>query len=120
MHVAVPFNLLAFVAIRSPRHDRYDVFLKPVSDDDAPDYSDIVKNPMDFGTMRSKVEKGVYGKGNDAVAALYRDFLLVFDNCRLYNSDEGEIIEEAARIFGLLSEAYVSSCIAVAKKYIKG
>ena len=102
-----------------PRHDRYDVFSNPVSDDDAPDYSDVVKNPMDFGTMRKKVEKGAYGKGKGAITALYQDFLLVFDNCRLYNSDEGEIIEEAARIFGLLSEAYVSSCIAVAKKYNK-
>jgi hypothetical protein len=101
------------------RHDRYDVFIKPVTDEDAPDYSDIVKNPMDFGTIRKKVEKGAYGKGDDAVSAFYQDFLLVFDNCRLYNSDEGEITEEAARILGHLSEAYVSSCIAVSKKYNK-
>lgn len=93
------------------------MFSSPVSDEDAPDYSDIVKNPMDFGTMRKKVEKGAYGKGDEAISAFYHDFLLVFDNCRLYNSDEGnEIIEEAARIFGLLTEAYVSSCIAAAKK----
>jgi hypothetical protein len=95
------------------------VFASPVTDEDAPDYSEIVKNPMDFGTMRKKVEKGAYGKGDDAVSGLYKDFLLVFDNCRLYNSDEGEIIEEAARLFGLLSEAYVSSCISVVKKYNK-
>lgn len=92
------------------------MFTKPVTDEDAPDYSAIVKNPMDFGTMRGKVERGAYGTGDAAAAALYQDFLLVFDNCRLYNSDEGEITEEAARIFGLLSEAYVSSCLAVAKR----
>jgi hypothetical protein len=90
-----------------------------VTDEDAPDYSGIVKRPMDFGTMQAKVDKGSYGRGNSAAAALYRDFLLVFDNCRLYNTDDGEVTEEAARMFGLLSEAYVSSCIAVAKKLSK-
>ncbi|GKY91232.1 hypothetical protein MPSEU_000095800 [Mayamaea pseudoterrestris] len=103
--------------LKMDRHDRYDVFASPVKDEEVPDYSETVTNPMDFGTMRKKVEKGAYGKGDKAIAGLYHDFLLVFENCRLYNTDEGEIIEEAIRIFGFLSEAYVSSCMAVAKKY---
>jgi hypothetical protein len=98
------------------RHDKFSVFSKVVSDEDAPNYSEIVKIPMDFGTMRAKVEKGDYGTGSDAAAALYDDFLLVFDNCYLYNDDDSDVTEEAARILQLLPEAYVSACIVTAKR----
>lgn len=66
--------------------------------------------------MKSKVENGMYGEGSEAAAALYEDFLLVFDNCYLYNGDESEVTDEAARLLGLLPEAYVSSCASVAKR----
>lgn len=102
--------------MKMDRHDKFSVFSKAVTDDDAPNYSEIVKNPMDFGTMRAKVEKGSYGVGSAAAAALYEDFLLVFDNCYLYNDDDSEVTDEAARILTLLPEAYAQACIAVAKR----
>ena len=99
--------------------DRYKVFAAAVTDSDAPDYGTIVTNPMDFGRMKDKVEEGLYGQnGSKAAAALYYDFLLVFDNCRLYNTDDSEVTEEAARILALLPEAYVSSCMAAQKKVV--
>ena len=94
------------------------MFAAAVTDSDAPDYGSIVTNPMDFGRMKDKVEEGLYGKGSKAAAALYYDFLLVFDNCRLYNTDDSEVTEEAARILALLPEAYVSSCMAAQKKVV--
>jgi hypothetical protein len=87
-----------------------------VSDSDAPGYSETVDSPMDFGRMKEEVEEGLYGSGSSAASALYRDFLLVFDNCRLYNTDESEVTTEAARILALAPEAYVSSCAAASKK----
>jgi hypothetical protein len=93
------------------KYDEYSLFKRPVSDKEAPGYSETITNPMDFGTMREKVDSGVYGGGSEAAAAFYDDFLLVFDNCRLYNTDESDVTEEAARIFGLVPEAYVSACI---------
>jgi Bromodomain len=101
--------------LRSCRHDKFSVFADAVTEKEAPGYREIIKNPMDFGTMRKKIRQGKYGVGSKAVAALYHDFLLVFDNCFLYNSDESEVTEEASRMFGLLPEAYVSSCVQVAK-----
>jgi len=71
---------------------------------------------MDFGTMREKVTKGEYGTGSSAAGNFYGDFLLTFDNCRLYNSDESEVTDEAARLLALLPEAYVSSCIEALKR----
>mmetsp|Transcript_505 Transcript_505/g.1039 ORF Transcript_505/g.1039 Transcript_505/m.1039 type:complete len:373 (-) Transcript_505:2256-3374(-) len=96
--------------------DRYAVFAEPVSDNDAPDYSDIVKNPIDLSTMNSKLESGVYGEGSDGASKLYSDYLLMFDNCRLYNEDDGEVTEEAARIMALIPEIYAGACVAVLKK----
>lgn len=96
--------------------DRYSVFAEPVSDADAPDYSDIVKNPIDLSTMNSKLESGAYGEGSEAASKLYADYLLMFDNCRLYNEDDGEVTEEAARIMALVPEMYAGACTAVRKK----
>jgi hypothetical protein len=98
------------------KHDRYSVFAESVGDSEAPGYSDVVKKPMDFGTMMSKVDKKDYGRGDTAAAALYEDFLLVFDNCRLYNPEDSEVAEEAARILALLSEAFAAACVAAFKK----
>lgn len=87
-----------------------------MSDNEAPGYSEVVTDPMDFGTMRKKIQNGVYGSGSSAAAAFYSDFLLVFDNCRLYNTDDSDVTDEAARILGLLPEAYVAACLSAAKK----
>jgi Bromodomain len=99
------------------RHDRYSVFAHPVTDEEAPDYSDVVKNPVDFSSMRKKIEGREYGRGSEAAAAFYEDFVLLFDNCRLYNPEDGEVVEEAARVLGLLPEAYVGACIKATKQY---
>jgi len=102
------------------RHDKYHVFAEAVTDSEAPGYSDVVTDPMDFGTMREKVQKGKYGKtSNSAAAAFYSDFMLVFDNCRLYNTDDSEVTEEAARVLALLPETYVTACAAASSKRSK-
>ena len=98
------------------RLDGYAVFAKEVNDEEAPGYSDVVKFPMDFGKMRTKVRKGEYGTGSEAAAALFKDFRLVFDNCYLYNDDGNEVTDEASRILGLLPETYVAACIHVREK----
>ena len=98
------------------RYDRYDVFAEAVSEEEAPGYHEVVKKPMDFGTMKKKINAGDYGEGNAASAALYEDFVLVFNNCALYNPEDSEVSEEAARVLGLLPEAYATVCTAVMKK----
>jgi hypothetical protein len=101
------------------KFDRYSVFAEPVNESEAPGYYDIVKEPIDMLTMREKVEKGDYGEGSKAAAKLCRDFGLMFENCALYNDDEGEVLEEAARLFALVSETYAAQCSSVLKKQKK-
>jgi hypothetical protein len=74
------------------------------------DYFDIVKNPMDFGTVRRKLSHNVYGNAKEFI----EDMLLVFSNCVLYNGNESDVgkvglevrrqFEELARTNGLLTE----------------
>ena len=98
------------------RHDRYSVFADSVSEEEAPGYDEVVENPMDFGTMKQKINDGTYAGTPSPAAAFYEDFLLVFDNCNLYNPEDSEVAEEAARVLGLLPEAFASSCAAVSKR----
>jgi hypothetical protein len=81
-----------------------------VTEDEVPGYYEVIKKPMDFGSMRQKVRDGAYGHGQKAIAGLYSDFLLVFDNCALFNKKGEEVWNEAARVFGLLPEAYAAAC----------
>jgi hypothetical protein len=74
---------------------------------------------MDLSAMKLKVENGDYGQGSEAAEKFYDDFLLMFENCSLYNEDDGEVMEEAARIFALVPEMYAGVCINAVKKQKK-
>ena len=56
-------------------------FKRPVTDREAPDYKTIVSNPMDFSTLKRRVETGAVSD----VAALVADLNLIFENAMAYN-----------------------------------
>lgn len=64
-------------------------FIKPVSVSEVPDYLDVIKKPMDFGKVKSKLNLGDY-RTNDQVM---KDIEIVFYNCDLYNTADSEIYE---------------------------
>jgi len=101
------------------RLDRYSVFAEPVSESEAPGYFDVVKEPMDMSTMRDKLDAGDYGEGDKAAAKFYKDFKLMFENCAAYNDEDGEVLEEASRLLGLVPETYATHCASVLKKQKK-
>jgi len=112
-------KLTLFFLILS-RHDGYKLFADKVTDDEAPGYSDVIKNPMDFKTMLDKLEDGSYGKGSEALSRLYEDYLLVFDNCALYNDTGSEVSDEAARVMKLLPEVFAMALASVKEKGKRG
>lgn len=57
-----------------------------------PDYFDIVKKPMDLGTIQKKLENGVY----QSVAEFSIDVNMTFDNAMTYNED-GSVVYEMAK-----------------------
>lgn len=52
-----------------------------------PDYPDIIKNPMDLGTIESKLHNDQY----DSIDAFASDIKLMFDNCYLYNGPQDPV-----------------------------
>ena len=98
------------------RLDRYSLFAEAVDENEVSDYYEVVKNPIHMEAIRTKVKNNAYGEGTEAASKFYEDFLLMFDNCALYNDDDGEVIEEAIRLFGLVPEAYAGACHSIAKK----
>lgn len=61
-------------------------FLKPVTEDEAPDYFEYIKQPMDFKTMTDKLKAKQYTTRK----AFITDTQKVFNNCRTYNSSDTE------------------------------
>lgn len=69
------------------RHKSAWPFSKPVSANEVPDYFDVIKKPMDFGKIKSKLNLGDYRTNEQAM----KDIELVFFNCDLYNVADSEI-----------------------------
>ncbi|PKI85861.1 Transcriptional activator spt7 [Malassezia vespertilionis] len=57
-------------------------FLARVSKRDAPDYYDVITNPMDLGTMQKKLKSGQYKNK----AQFSADLDLIWNNCLVYNA----------------------------------
>lgn len=56
-------------------------FLRPVAKKDAPDYYSVIKQPMDFQTIKNRLNKFEYTE----TETLVRDVRLIFSNCVEYN-----------------------------------
>ncbi|KAF8884661.1 hypothetical protein BD779DRAFT_769027 [Infundibulicybe gibba] len=76
------------------KKDDYAFFLHPVDPVQVPGYSDVVKRPMDFGTMTTKVTRGRYRSLEDFAA----DFRLVIANAKSFNPPGTIYYTEADRI----------------------
>ena len=74
-------------------HPLAKAFIRPVNPelDRAFDYFNIIKHPMDLGTIKKKLENGEYQNTTDWMS----DIKLVWDNAKLYN-DKKHILHRAA------------------------
>jgi bromodomain adjacent to zinc finger domain protein 1A len=69
-------------------------FTKPVSTAEVPDYLEVIKTPMDFSKIKSKLNLGDYSSNEQAM----KDVELVFFNCDLYNVANSEIYKSGAKL----------------------
>mmetsp|Transcript_31626 Transcript_31626/g.60976 ORF Transcript_31626/g.60976 Transcript_31626/m.60976 type:complete len:590 (-) Transcript_31626:229-1998(-) len=60
------------------------LFLEPVDGNLIPDYYSVITNPMDFRTIKERLEAKYY----ETPAEYCADVRLVFANCRIYNKPE--------------------------------
>ncbi|KAJ1947974.1 Bromodomain and PHD finger-containing protein 1 [Linderina pennispora] len=76
------------------KRDPRGVLSRPVSADEAPDYLSLIHQPMDFGTIRQKLDEFEY-RGMDEFE---RDLLLVVNNCTTYNKPGTYYFRLAVRV----------------------
>ncbi|CAN9499047.1 unnamed protein product [Ophioblennius macclurei] len=90
-----PFNILLRAVLKQLQEkDHYSIFAQPVSTKEVPDYLDHIKNPMDFSTMRKRIDAHEYRNLEDFEA----DFNLIIANCMSYNSKETFFYKVAQRM----------------------
>ncbi|RGB43738.1 Bromodomain-containing protein, partial [Rhizophagus diaphanus] len=70
-------------------------FLEPVDTSIVTDYSTIISNPMDLGTMRRKVNNNEYTD----IDTFKNDLALICNNCKTYNSPETLYYKSAEKLW---------------------
>ncbi|KAK9196333.1 hypothetical protein WN943_004461 [Citrus x changshan-huyou] len=81
------------------RKDTHEIFAEPVDTKEVEDYYEIIKEPMDFGTMRAKLHEGMY----TSLDQFEHDVFLISGNAMHFNSS-GSIYFRQARIIHELSK----------------
>ncbi|XP_048002877.1 bromodomain-containing protein 8-like isoform X2 [Leguminivora glycinivorella] len=96
-------------------HKYASLFLRPITDEEAPGYSVVVKRPMDLTTIKRNIEAG----NIRTTAEFQRDILLMLSNALMYNSSEHsvyqmakELHEEAVSQLGMLLAAQAHAGLA--------
>lgn len=93
-----PFNVFLRTTLDLLQEkDSANIFNEPVNLKEVPDYMDFVLHPMDFSTMRHKLESHQY----PSFLAFENDFNLMVSNCLRYNSRETVFHQAALRLHQL-------------------
>lgn len=84
-------------------HKAAEIFKEPVDPValGVPTYFEIVKQPMDFGTIKNKLKRGEYENIEDFES----DIELVFSNCYLFNGKESEVGKICSEVESFYLEA---------------
>ncbi|KAA0714323.1 Bromodomain and PHD finger-containing protein 3 [Triplophysa tibetana] len=74
--------------------DTAKIFAQPVNLKEVPDYLEFISHPMDFSTIKTKLEAHMYRSITDLEA----DFSLMISNCLLYNAKDTAFHQAAIRL----------------------
>lgn len=69
------------------------------------DYPDVIKRPMDLGTIKKRIDSGGY-EGSDGYEKFAADVRLVWENAVLYNSEESEVGRAALALSDIFEQDY--------------
>ncbi|EEY59883.1 uncharacterized protein PITG_13029 [Phytophthora infestans T30-4] len=84
-------------------------FSAPVNVNEVPGYAELIKNPMDLGTIKFRLSRGFY---DQRFELLVHDVTLVWENCFTFNRLDADISKCANRlrsIFNRLFEQWVTN-----------
>ncbi|CAG8509067.1 1404_t:CDS:10 [Ambispora gerdemannii] len=97
------------------KKDPYGDFIEPVDTAAVPDYLDIIKNPMDFTTIRHKIEDNKYLE----IDKFKDDLLLVANNAMTYNPKGTRWYKNAERIYNFVIKAVERDKLNIEKEEAK-
>ncbi|KAH0618774.1 hypothetical protein JD844_018238 [Phrynosoma platyrhinos] len=90
-----PFNVLLRTTLDLLQEkDPAQIFAEPVNLSEVPDYLEFISKPMDFSTMRRKLESHLYRTLDE----FEEDFNLILTNCMRYNSKDTVFHRAAIRL----------------------
>ncbi|XP_039647067.1 bromodomain-containing protein 1 isoform X2 [Perca fluviatilis] len=90
-----PFSILLRALLdQLQTKDQAKIFTQPVDVNEVPDYLDHIKHPMDFSTMRQRIDAQAYNNFEQ----FENDFNLIIDNCMKYNSKDTYFYRTAVRL----------------------
>ncbi|GLD91693.1 hypothetical protein PINS_up000226 [Pythium insidiosum] len=72
-----------------------EIFAQPVDTNEVTDYLNIIANPMDLGSIATRLGRENYYAGPSAASLFAADVRLVFNNCKTYNDEGSEIYQLA-------------------------
>ncbi len=100
--------------IKLMKHRNAWPFLEPVDpiEHNVPDYFDVVKTPMDFGTISLRLKNNKYSNMMAFISAI----CLVFDNAILYNGDDSTFGKHAVKLREIVSKDIFDWCSLLPKK----
>ncbi|TDH64959.1 uncharacterized protein CCR75_002121 [Bremia lactucae] len=87
---SIPERMLGIV-IKMTKEVGGDIFQQPVDTEEVPDYLNFITNPMDLGTILTRLGRESYYIGPSAVSLFASDVRLVFRNCKTYNAEGSAI-----------------------------
>ncbi|KAJ0237491.1 Bromodomain-containing protein [Hirschfeldia incana] len=87
-------KLLVYILDRLQKKDTYGVYSDPVDPEELPDYHEIIENPMDFSTLRKKLDSGAYS----SLEQFQGDVFLICSNAMEYNSADTVYYRQARAI----------------------
>ncbi|OCH85872.1 hypothetical protein OBBRIDRAFT_784195 [Obba rivulosa] len=102
-------EVLSKLIVQIKKKDDYAFFLQPVDISQVPGYADMIKRPMDLGTMTKKVEKGKYR----SLEEFADDLRLVTTNAKTFNPPGTIYYTEAEKIEAWALEHIAKASVSV-------
>jgi histone acetyltransferase len=85
---------MKLIVMKTKEHSRSWPFLKPVSKSEAPNYCEVIKNPMDLSLLERNVDDGRYASMDE----FEHDVRLIFTNCYAFNPPESVYTKSAREL----------------------
>ena len=106
-----PIDQMKIIVQKTKQHSRSWPFRKPVSKSEAPNYTEIIKTPMDLSTLERNVIDGRYSTFDRFVY----DLRLIFSNCYKYNKSESVYTKSAKELEAFVNKLITSQALRTRK-----